>query len=252
MTRTRFETSDGNIYPEDDTYGPINPMWVNCPMFEIMQDPSLAHVYHEDFHVYAAGDFAITTTEAGGGDAAQALTDEIGGVLLLTNDTNDNDMIQLQVGTGTTGESFILAQRQPLWFEARLAVNNATEAQFFIGLASEDTSLMTAVTNSVHFENADGAADVTYHCEGGSDTTADTGVNVVADTYNRFGIFWDGRDLVEYWIDAVLVGGSRTNIPTAEMKVSFAVTNRVAATAKTMSVDYIKCVQLIQRAALVP
>lgn len=258
--RARFETIDGNIYLEDDgptaaiTYGPVNPMWANYPALEVLQDPSIAHDYFEEFHNLAIGDFTVTTTEAGTGSATEALTDEIGGVLLITNAAGDNDMDQFQVGTATTGESFILAQRQPLWFEARLKVNNATEAQFFVGLASVDTSLMAGVNDSVHLSNADGAADISYHTEitDGTETTADTGVNVVADTYNRLGFRWDGESTVEFWIDGVLVGTSTTNLPLGEMKVSFQVTNRVVATAKTMSVDYIRCVQLQQRAALVP
>ena len=55
-----------------------------------LPDPIKYHVYHEDFDKYTASDWVITTTEAGGGDATEALGDGDGGLLVVTNDDADD------------------------------------------------------------------------------------------------------------------------------------------------------------------
>ena len=64
-------------------------------------DPIKYHVYHEDFDKYTASDWVITTTEAGGGDATEALADGDGGLLVITNDAADNDSDELQWAVGS-------------------------------------------------------------------------------------------------------------------------------------------------------
>lgn len=59
----------------------------------LLKQPS-RHKYHEyfdDFNIYNAGDFTITTTEDGSGSAAEALIDGDGGLLQITNAAGDND-----------------------------------------------------------------------------------------------------------------------------------------------------------------
>src|SRR5688500_1063539 len=70
-----------------------------------LPDPTKWHTYFNDFDTFVAGDWTITTTEAGAGSATEALTDADGGVLLVTNDAADNDADFFQ----KVGESFLLA-----------------------------------------------------------------------------------------------------------------------------------------------
>lgn len=56
-------------------------------------DPSWAHVYHNDFDTFAAGDWTITKT----GTGTVALTPADGGQLLLTNTTGAADAIYMQL-----------------------------------------------------------------------------------------------------------------------------------------------------------
>jgi len=51
--------------------------------------------YENDFFTYAAGDWTVTETDAG---ATEALSDEVGGVLLLTNTATENDVLGMQLG----------------------------------------------------------------------------------------------------------------------------------------------------------
>jgi hypothetical protein len=48
---------------------------------------STYHEYFNDFDSYTAGDWTITTTEAGAGDATEAISNATNGVLLITNAT---------------------------------------------------------------------------------------------------------------------------------------------------------------------
>ena len=78
-TPTRFPKGVTNVTKED-------------PMGMLgMPDPTKFHTYMEDFDIYNATDFTITTTEAGSGSATEALADEDGGVLVITNDDADTD-----------------------------------------------------------------------------------------------------------------------------------------------------------------
>lgn len=244
MARSRLLRSSGNLYMQDDDIGIVNPMWANCPLLQIVQDPGIAHVHFDDFHRYVAGDWVIATTETGA--ATEALADEAGGVLLITNGTADDDSDELQFGTVADMGAILLAPSKPMWFEARLKVSDAILTDMIIGIMETTaTPIGSGVVDGVYFLKDDGDANIDFHCEKNSnDTTADTGVDIVAANYNRYGIYFDGAGEVEFWIDGVLVGTSTTNVPDDElMRFVFGLQNGEAA-AKTMSLDYVKWVQL--------
>ena len=66
-----------------------------------LPDPIKFHLQTLDFDKYTAGDWVITTTEAGTGSATEALTSADGGVLLLTNAAGDDDFDSLQWAGGS-------------------------------------------------------------------------------------------------------------------------------------------------------
>ena len=67
------------------------------PMFQPYPSDQTFYGYFNDFMTYNSGDWTITTTEAGSGDASEALTSGAGGQLLITNDNADNDLDFLQM-----------------------------------------------------------------------------------------------------------------------------------------------------------
>jgi len=97
-------------------------------------DPDYA-IYYNDFLVeqdYAAADWVITTTEAGGGDATEALTaNDLTGSLLITNDAADNDLDALQ----HTQETWKMASGKRLWYETKVKFADVDDMDTFIGLA---------------------------------------------------------------------------------------------------------------------
>lgn len=202
-----------------------------------MLDPTKYHVYFNDFDTYVAGDWTITTTEAGGGDATEALADEDGGVLLITNDAADDDADFFQ----KKGESFKFAAGKKLFFKARFKVSDATQSDFVMGLQITDTTPL-AVTDGVYFLKSDGSAACTLKLTKNSTTTSsNTIATIVADTYVALGFYYNGVDKVLVYLNDVVIQTMTvlTNlVDDEELTISFGIQNGEAV-AKTMSVDYI-------------
>jgi hypothetical protein len=201
-----------------------------------MPSPLAYHILDEDFTRYVAGDWTITETEAGAGDAAQALQNESFGVLKITNDAADDDACFMQ----RVGETFKFVAGKHLWFYARFKVSDATQSDFVIGLQITDTAPLD-VTDGVFFQKDDGDANLDFHVEKNNTATDKTAIaTVVADTYMEVGFHYDGAARVEYYIDGVLKGSAAvTNlVDDEELCVSFGIQNGEAV-AKSMSIDRI-------------
>lgn len=245
MGRTVSGRKAGNVVFGDDVLSPnvVSGMWADCPLLAYLFDPSIGHLYDNHFHAYATGDWTLTTIELGGGNATEAITDEVGGVLLVTNDAADNDSDEFQM---KVCEAFKLTPNKPAWLEGRFKVSDATQSDFIFGLCITDTILFDGFTDGVYFLKDDGDANIDRHTEKNStDDTADTGVDMADGVYVILGIKWDGVDGVEYWINGVQVATSKTNVPDDEnLCISFGLMNGEAV-AKTLSVDYIRAFQVL-------
>ena len=202
-----------------------------------MPDPTKWITYFNDFTEYVAGDWTITTTEAGSGAATEALAStSAGGLLLVTNDDADNDLDFFNLKT----EAFKFVAGKKTFFKARFAVSDATQSDFVMGLQITDTTIL-AVSDGVYFMKDDGDASLDFHVEkDGSDTTASAIATVSDATMLVAGFYYDGKSAIEYYVDDVKLGTSvTTNLPDdEELAVSFGIQNGAAA-AKTMTVDYI-------------
>jgi len=207
------------------------------PFFDfILPDPTTAHVYFNDFDTYVAGDWTITTTEAGTGSATEALTDADGGVLLITNAAGDNDLDFFN----KVGESFLMAAGKQAWFRARFQVSDATQSDWVMGLQITDTTML-AVSDGIFFQKDDGDANIDFHVE--KDGTASTALAIAtnADATNvELAFHYNGIDAVTYFVDGVRIGSlAVTNLPDdEELTIAFGLQNGEAV-AKTMSIDYI-------------
>ena len=198
----------------------------------ILPDVTKAHTYFDDFDTYTAADWTVTET----GVATQALANEDGGVLLVTNAAADDDASFSQ----KVGESFKFEAGKKLWFEARLKVSDATQSDWVVGLQITDTTPL-AVTDGVYFRKDDGDANIDFVVIKNSTATTATAVSVNVDaTYVRLSFYYNGVDEIVYFVDGVRQGKSvTTNLPDdEELTISFGVQNGEAV-AKTMSVDYI-------------
>ncbi len=210
----------------------------------ILPDPTQAHVYFNDFTTYVAGDWTITTTEGGTGNASEALTNVAGGALLITNDDADNDSDEFQLAV----ESFKFASGKKSWFKTRFKVSDATQSDWIIGLCITDTTLIDGMSDGVYFKKDDGDASIDFALELNGSATEASGIATQSDdTFVTLGWYFDGDTTngIKYYVDGTHKGTqtTMTNLCTdEELAVSFALQNGAAA-AKTMTLDYIYAAQ---------
>tara|TARA_A100001515_G_scaffold121628_1_gene104866 strand:- start:99 stop:815 length:717 start_codon:yes stop_codon:yes gene_type:complete len=215
----------------------------DLPMFQPYPSDQTYYGYFNDFMTYNAGDWTITTTEAGSGNASEAVTSQAGGALLITNDDADNDADFFNL----KGESFKLSSSKRAYFSARFKVSDATQSDFVMGLQITDTSPL-AVSDGVFFIKDDGDTNLDFIVEKDSTSTDTTAVHTMEDdTFVTVAWYIDpDASKVYYSINnGEPVGVVNTNLPDdEELTVSFGIQNGAAA-AKTMTIDYVNV--LIER-----
>lgn len=199
-----------------------------------MPDPTRWHVFWEDWDYHVAASWTVTKTGAG----TNALTDENGGVLLLTNAAADNDAVYYN----KVGEGFLMASGKKAFFKARFKVSDATQSDFVMGLQITDTTPLDA-TDGIYFMKDDGDTQLDVYVRKDATTGSTSATNIATVGTSYFTVAWayDGKSAVKYFVDDVHLGtldGSSSFLPDTELTVSFGVQNGEAV-AKTMSVDYI-------------
>src|SRR3990167_4401864 len=125
-------------------------------------------------------DWAVTRVETGGGESTFAIIDGAGGIARITTDAFENDGINAQA----IGEAFKLASGNVLYFGARAKISEATELDFFLGLAITDTDILGGVTDRIGFEKLDGVTTVKAMLEKDSAETL-SGTLATADKIGR-------------------------------------------------------------------
>lgn len=244
MTTTNFIDGVTNVY-ESTALGTY-----------VAPDPTKVHQFMDDFDSYNAqltttpGLWLPTITEGGAGDATATITDEDGGVLLVTNDDADNDAYYAQWKGWNTNvaETFTWASDKALWFKVRAKVSDATNSALIFGLAVTDTSPLDAA-DALVLTKADGSTSLTFKAiKTGAGTTTATVGTIASATYFTAAFCYlpkgdatgTGVPTCNLYLNDVLVGQvtTFTNFPTTELAVTFGVVNGSAG-AKTLSLDYI-------------
>lgn len=198
-------------------------------------------VYFNDFMNtadYAAADWTITTTEAGAGDATEAIAaDERFGALVITNDAADNDNDSLQLNE----ETFKLEAGERLWYEIRVKVSDADQCDMFVGLNITDTTPLDT-SDRIGFQVDDGSAAILCKSEkDGTESSTASGQSLADNTYVKLGFYWDGINKVKFFVNRALVATHTSNIPDDENLAITLFLQNGEAVAKVMTVDYIWC-----------
>lgn len=209
-----------------------------------------AHFYFNDFHgsAVAAGGVTADFDEWNVDeltDGTITMADADGGVIQLNGITADGDGIQMQ-----TAEMWTLpAANYHLWYEARIMVTDADDADWMVGLASTDTNVFsTDPTELVVFRGDDGDANIDFQVRsGGTGDQADTGVDLSNGTYVRLGFHVNGTTSVTPYINDTAYTAVTANIPTAEMGLIFANVRGATAATNTLSVDWVRVVKTVAR-----
>jgi len=209
-------------------------------------DPTRLHRYFNDFFVYAATDWVLTTAEAGAGNASEVIADdETGGVLLITNagGSGDHDNFQLSKDGGTNdSETFLFAVGKKAWFDCRFKSNDGDQVTIHIGLHIVNTDPVNAApTDGVYFKTTDDTGDISFLVRKDSTETASSGLGTLGDdTFVRLSYYWDGVDTFTVFVNGAEVTTTGSgNLPDDErLAISFAVENGEADT-NTLELDYI-------------
>lgn len=194
--------------------------------------------WFDDFHAYTAGDWTLTTVEAGAGSATEAVGNLAGGVLVVTNDAADDDSDFFQ----WPKETFKWVSGKKMAFRARFKVSDATQSDLVFGLQITDTTPL-AVTDGIYFRKDDGDALLDFVVIKDSTATTKTAIaTLVSDTYVEVEFYYNGTEFLLFVNDVAVGSAAVTNVPDdEELTVSFGIQNGEAV-AKILSVDYIDVV----------
>lgn len=236
---TRFKTYRGAMVLADDVH---DKRWLDAFGTNVVK-------YIDDFVTGPAVDAAfddwttVTRVEAGASESTMTRIDGIGGFARITTDANEDDGVNAQL----VGESFELTTDQHLYFGAfGITLSEATQSDFFLGLAITDTDILGGVTDRIGFQKLDGATGVGFMLEKDSTETLATSLHTASTTPFDLEFFWDGStSQVFAFVNGVVVATPAvTNLPDDEaLRVTWQFLAG-ATTAKTMDIDRLTVIQI--------
>ena len=168
----------------------------------------------EDDFVYEL-DTGWTAIKDSGATVA-IVADTIGGELAITSaGTTENDG-----GSVQGNEIFAVAANKNMFIQTRIKNNDVDQSDICVGFtvnfATNPENMLTA-TDRIVFQVDDGDASILCKTEkDGTETSTDSGVDMVDDTYIKLGIACSGTGKVEFFINDNLVATHGTNIPDDE------------------------------------
>lgn len=196
-------------------------------------------VYMDDFLGVALDATNDWTVVKDSGATAGLVADTVNGVLELTSTaTTDDD------GASVQGNEVFKAQADKVvWFETKLQCNDADQTDICVGLtvnfATNPEAMLTAADRIV-FQVDDGNASILCKTEsGGTETSTDSGIDLVDDTEVVLGFRVEGTGQVGFYVNRSLVATHTTNIPTTELALAAMSVSGSATGTRSTKVDYI-------------
>jgi hypothetical protein len=195
--------------------------------------------YLDDFLGVALDSTNDWTVVKDSGATAGIVADAVNGLLELTSAaTTDNDGASVQ-----GNEVYKAAVDKVVWFETRLQCNKVDQTDICVGLtvnfATNPENMLTAADRIV-FQVDDGNASILCKTEsGGTETSTDSGVDLVNDTDATLGFRVSGTGLVEFFVNRKLVATHTTNIPTTELALAAMSLSGDALGTRSTKVDYL-------------
>jgi len=211
----------------------------------LLHDPTIVHRFFTHFDApWDTNQWDINTVEAGSGSASEAVGDEAGGVLTLTNDDADDDADQVIYKT----ESFKLAAGKRLYAEFRVKASEATQIDIALGLiASED---LTAVADNlpadgVVWKSDDGDTHLDF-CSSKDGTDEKNEEEGTLDTdWHVFAFYFDGAGTITPYLDGVAGTPIETTICDDEELAAMLLVRNGSAAARTLKACSIDVRQLL-------
>jgi hypothetical protein len=236
-------------------------LWAGAPSKADPQYHAIATEFFDDFNYLDPIDANLVWHEEDdAGTGTNALTDAANGVASIITAANDNDYHAIS----SLNELFLFASGKKLWLEARfkLAEQNTNESAWWFGLTDTLTTGGLQTDASGPLTGYDGAliwkdeGTMTIDFETSNNTTQLTASaslgTFVTNTWTRVGFYFDGTattSIITPYADigAGWVLGEAENITLSglqEMHLVAGVKTGPSGAAETLSIDYIKVVQL--------
>ena len=146
------------------------------------------------------------------GASVAIIADTTGGeVTLLSAATTDNDGASIQ-----GNEIFTVAADKDIFFETRIKCSTVAQTDICVGLtvnfATNPEAMLTAADRIV-FQVDDGDASILCKTEkSGTETSTDSGIDMVDATYIVLGFSVNGTGSVQFFINGSIVATHTTNI----------------------------------------
>lgn len=248
---TRGTTNSHNVTFRDDIYSVAKTasMWKLAPVLAALCDPAAFHQFFDDFYalnvVATTGDYVVTKD----GSVAGSVLDRAGGWAQIVTDVNDNDEFYL----ASIGESWLLAEGKPLYFEARVELTeaNTDDANILVGLldANGANTLLdngggppASYSGACWFKVDGGTVWQFETSNAGTQSTTTSAGTFTSGTADRLGFIFDPNDGTTGVVTPYLngVAGTAKNITLAsltEMNLVLGV-KAGGAHAETLKIDY--------------
>jgi hypothetical protein len=197
----------------------------------------------EDFvgHGVLSADVSPSWTSTAVGNTTAELTSGMGSQLLITTGAIENDGLSLQLA----GESFNVYVGHPCYFGCQFSISSATQSDFLIGLCITDTDLLGGMTDGVYFRKVDGSANMTFVLGKDSvETESATLATITADMPIMVEFYFDGLNIDAYVNGSLATRLAQTTSPNDEDLTPSIEFLTGSAAAITMSVDWIRVIQL--------
>ena len=236
--------------------GPSPLIWDDCPLLEMMLDPTKGYHYFDDFMgpgitpAATASEAGWTVTRLTGGSIGSVIG--AGGELHIAAAATTDQGIQAQL----LNCCVIPTAGKTIWFEARISVSHIDNL-IFVGLASADSTLIASGVldegspSAIGFFTDQNTTSTKYGTitekAGNNDTTEDIAVGLAQNTWAKVGFKVTGITKVEFFYDGLLVETGETTASIAdavEMALSLVCQNQDGANVNTLKVDWVRVAQL--------
>lgn len=224
-------------------------MWENL---DVAEGAFKYAIYENDFIRYpdydATNEWELNAVGAG----SVALSNDVDfGILVLTTAAADNDYEQIQFSqANAAGEWISLAANKALFFEVRIALEDADVGDAFVGLCITDTDIhdtgtgIPEASDYIGFAKDDGDAYwdfVSRMNTGVGNETEQAAIATATDgTYVTLSFYVDGTSKAQCWIDGVKGPPITTNLPTDEQLCLTFIIQAGSGGAEVLSIDFVR------------
>jgi hypothetical protein len=186
----------------------------------------------------------FTVTAVGVSTMVQGIT--AGTKAIITSAAAENDGINAQL----IGTPFQLAANKPCYFGAKVTLNHATRPDFFVGLASTDTTIIAAHALDVGasavgwYNLSTGAGALTAYNEIHADIVATASGDTLDTNAHVYEFLYDGSGNLDFYFDRAWKARHSTFVPTVVLAPSIVLQNGTAH-ALTAAVEWMRCIQIV-------